>query len=125
MIVDTGVSFSRIAHLDALESRVVQVRSFPEESTMPVVHKSTVRRARQSVKRHARNHAALGALKSLVKKVQTAVTEKKVEDAKASLRLATSALGKAVTKGVMKPNTASRRIARLTLRVNSLSASAS
>ena len=92
---------------------------------MPVVHKSTVRRARQAVKRHDRNHATLGTLKSLVKKVQTAVTEKKVEDAKASLRLATSALGKAVTKGVMKPNTASRRIARLTLRVNSLSASAS
>lgn len=92
---------------------------------MPVVHKSTVRRARQSVKRHARNHATLGTLKSLVKKVQTAVSEKKFEDAKVSLRLATSALGKAVTKGVMKPNTASRRIARLTLRVNSLSTSAS
>ena len=92
---------------------------------MPVVHKSTVRRARQAVKRHARNHATLGALKSLVTKVTTAVAEKKVEDAKASLRLATSAIGKAVTKGVMKPNTASRRIGRLTIRVNSLSTSAS
>ena len=92
---------------------------------MPVVHKSTVRRARQAVKRHARNHATLGALKSLVKKVTTAVAEKKIEDAKASLRLATSAIGKAVTKGVMKPNTASRRIGRLTLRVNALSTSAS
>ena len=75
--------------------------------------------------RHARNHATRGALKSLDKKVQTAVTEKKVEDAKASLRQATSALGKAVTKGIMKPNTASRRIARLTHRVNSLSSSPS
>ena len=92
---------------------------------MPIVHKSTIRRARQAVKRHARNHGTMGALKSLVKKVQTAVAEKKVEDAKASLRLATSALDKAVTKGVMKPNTASRRIARLTLRVNSLSVSSS
>jgi small subunit ribosomal protein S20 len=92
---------------------------------MPVVHKSTIRRARQSVKRHDRNRATLGALKSLIKKVQAAVTEKKVEDAKVSLRQATSALGKAVTKGVMKPNTASRRIARLTLHVNSLFASPS
>ena len=92
---------------------------------MPVVHKSTIRRARQSVKRHARNHAALGALKSLVKKVQTAVTENKIEDAKASLRLATSALGKAVTKGALKPNTASRRISRLTQHVNGLSGSRS
>jgi small subunit ribosomal protein S20 len=90
---------------------------------MPVVHKSTIRRARQSIKRHDRNRATLSTLKSLVKKVQTAVTEKKVEDAKVSLRHATSALGKAVTKGVMKPNTASRRVARLTLHVNALSAS--
>jgi len=90
---------------------------------MPVVHKSTIRRARQAVKRQARNRATLSALKGLVKKVQSAVAEKKVEDAKVSLLRATSALGKAVTKGVMKPNTASRRIARLTVHVNSLSAS--
>ena len=92
---------------------------------MPVVHRSTIRRARQAVKRHDRNRATLGTLKSLVKKVRAAVTEKNVEDAKVSLRHATSALGKAVTKGVMKPNTASRQIARLTLHVNSLSASPS
>jgi small subunit ribosomal protein S20 len=92
---------------------------------MPVVHKSTIRRARQAVKRHDRNRSTLGAVKSLVKKVQAAVAEKKVDDAKISLREATSALDKAVTKGVMKPNTASRRIARLTLHVNSLSASRS
>jgi small subunit ribosomal protein S20 len=90
---------------------------------MPVIHKSTIRRARQAVKRQARNRATLSALKGLVKKVQSAVAEKKVEDAKVSLLRVTSALGKAVTKGVMKPNTASRRIARLTLHVNSLSAS--
>jgi hypothetical protein len=43
----------------------------------------------------------------IVNKLQTAVAEKKIEDAKASLREATSALSKAVTKGVLKP---SRRI---------------
>jgi small subunit ribosomal protein S20 len=92
---------------------------------MPVIHKSTIRRARQSEKRHDRNHAALGAVRSLVKKVQTAVAEKKVEDAKTSLRVATSALSKAVSKGLLKPNTASRRISRLTIHVNSLAASRS
>ena len=51
---------------------------------MPVVHKSTIRRARQAVKRHDRNRATLGAIKSLVKKVQAAVAEKKVEDATVS-----------------------------------------
>ncbi len=34
---------------------------------MPVVHKSTIRRARQAVKRHDRNRATLGTLKTLVK----------------------------------------------------------
>jgi small subunit ribosomal protein S20 len=92
---------------------------------MPVIHKSTIRRARQSEKRQERNRGTLSAVKGLVKKLQTAIAEKKVEDAKASLREATSALSKAVTKGVLKANTASRRISRLTLRVNSLIASRS
>lgn len=90
---------------------------------MPVIHKSTIRRARQSEKRQARNRAALSAVKNLVKKVQTAIADKKVDEAKTCLRVATSALSKAVTKGVMKPNTASRRISRLTQHVNSLAAS--
>jgi small subunit ribosomal protein S20 len=90
---------------------------------MPVIHKSTIRRARQSVKRQARNRATMSAVKSLVKKVEAAVAEKKVDDAKTTLREATSALSKAVTKGVLKRNTASRRISRLTHHVNSLVAS--
>ena len=91
---------------------------------MPVIHKSTIRRARQAEKRHARNRATLTAVKSLVKKVQTAVADKKLEEARASLREATSALGKAVSKGVLKRNTASRRISRLTHHVNSLASRA-
>ncbi len=92
---------------------------------MAVVHKSTIRRARQSERRRQRNRATLSAVKSLVKKVLLAVDQKKVDEAKASLREATSALSKAVTKGVLKRNTASRRISRLAARVNSLMASQS
>lgn len=90
---------------------------------MPVIHKSTIRRARQAEKRHARNRGTLTAVKSLLKKVQAAVAEKKVDEARASLREATSALSKAVSKGVLKRNTASRRISRLAHHVNSLAAS--
>jgi small subunit ribosomal protein S20 len=90
---------------------------------MPVIHKSTIRRARQAVRRQARNRATLSAVKSLVRKVQTAVAEKKFEEAKTSLQIATSALNKAVSKGVLKPNTASRRVSRLSRHVNSLAAS--
>jgi small subunit ribosomal protein S20 len=68
---------------------------------MPVIHKSTIRRARQAEKRQARNRAALSAVKSLVRKVQAAIADKKIEEAKTSLHVATSALSKAVTKGVL------------------------
>ncbi len=88
---------------------------------MPVIHKSTIRGARQAERRHERNRATINAVKTLVKKVQTAVAEKKPDDAKTFLREATSAIGKAVSKGAVKRNTASRRISRLTLRVNALS----
>jgi small subunit ribosomal protein S20 len=98
---------------------------FLEEKTMPVIHKSTIRRARQAERRHERNRATMNAVKTVVKKVQSALAEKKLEDAKTSLREAVAAIGKAVSKGALKRNTASRRVSRLTLRVNALSGSRS
>ena len=89
---------------------------------MPVVHKSTIKRARQAVKRNEHNRAALSGLKSVIRRVTSAIEGKQVDQAKSSLREATSALSKAVTKGLLKRNTASRRISRLATRVNALSA---
>lgn len=88
---------------------------------MPVIHKSTIRSARQAERRHERNRATMNTVKTLVKKVQTAVSEKNAEEAKTLLLKAASAIGKAVSKGAVKSNTASRRISRLTLHVNGLS----
>jgi small subunit ribosomal protein S20 len=92
---------------------------------MPRIHKSTIRRARQAERRHERNRATINTVKTLIKKVQSAVAEKKADEAKASLLEASSAIGKAVSKGVLHRNTASRRISRLALRVNTLSGSGS
>ena len=92
---------------------------------MPRIHKSTIRRARQAERRQERNRATVNSVKTLIKKVQSAVTGKKVDEAKTSLLEATSAIGKAVSKGVLHRNTASRRISRLAQRVNALSGSAS
>ena len=89
---------------------------------MPVVHKSTIKRARQAEKRHLRNRAVLASVKNAMKKVMTAVEEKNTTEAATLLREATSALHKAVTKGVLKRNTASRRISRLASTVNGLTA---
>ncbi|MGH7227567.1 MAG: 30S ribosomal protein S20 [Nitrospiraceae bacterium] len=89
---------------------------------MPVIHKSTIKRARQALKRAQRNRAVSSAVRGVVKKVLAAVEEKNREEAATLLREATAALGKAASKGVLKPNTASRRISRLAARVNSMAA---
>jgi small subunit ribosomal protein S20 len=90
---------------------------------MPIIHKSTIKRARQALKRQERNRAVLSAVKTISRKVLTALEQKNVDQAKASLREATSALHKAATKGVLKRNTVSRRISRLAAKINALTAS--
>ncbi len=90
---------------------------------MPVIHKSTIKRARQAETRRARNRATLNGIRSLIKKTLAAVEQKQASEAETALRKAASAMAKAATKGVLKRNTASRRISRLTLRVNSLAGS--
>ena len=89
---------------------------------MPVIHKSTIKRARQAEARRVRNRATLSTVRALIKKTLAAVDQKQADEAAATLRKAASALSKAASKGVLKRNTVSRRISRLTLRVNTLSA---
>jgi len=86
---------------------------------MPVVHKSAIKRARQSIKRHQRNKAILHGTKTVTKKVKAAIAENNPELAQTLLREATSALSKAVTKGSLHHKTASRKISRLAKDVNS------
>ena len=83
-------------------------------------HKSAEKRHRQSEKRRVRNHALKSQLRTLVKRVLTAVEKKDASAAETELRVAARALDKAVTKGVLHRNNASRRLSRLTLRLNSL-----
>ena len=89
---------------------------------MPVVHKSAIKRARQSKKRHARNHAILHRTKTVVKKFTSALQEHGAEAVQPLLREATSALHKAVSKGALHRNTASRRISQLSTQFNALKA---
>ena len=87
---------------------------------MPVVHKSTIKRAKQAERRHQRNRAVLSSVKGVMKKVITAVEQKNKNAAQESLREAAAAISKAVTKGVLKRNTASRRISLLATKVKTL-----
>lgn len=67
-----------------------------------------------------RNQAVKSRVKTMVKKVLSAVEVKEVEAANAALSIAYKELDKAVTKGIMKKNTASRKKARLAAKVNAL-----
>lgn len=87
---------------------------------MPNRHKSAVKAARQSLKRQEQNRSIMRRVKTFMKKVDGAVQGKKNDEARASLRDATSELHKAVTKGTLHRNTASRWISRLATRVNTL-----
>jgi small subunit ribosomal protein S20 len=89
---------------------------------MPVVHQSTIKRARQALVRQQRNRNVVSTVRTALKKVLAAVGEKNVDSASKALKEATSLLSKAASKGVLKPNTVSRRVSRLTMKINALKA---
>ena len=68
-----------------------------------------------------RNQAIKSRVKTFVKKVLSAVEDKNIDEAKLALQVAYKELDKAVTKGVLKKNTASRKKSRLALKINALS----
>ncbi len=91
---------------------------------MAKVHKSVIKRARQNEVRRERNNAIRSSLRTSIRKVVKALDTGDVETAKTELPQAVRALGKASSKGVIHRNQASRKISRLTRRVNSMAASA-
>ncbi len=68
----------------------------------------------------ARNKAIKSAVKTSIKKVETAVANKDKEAANSALLEAISAIDKATTKGVFHKNTSSRKVSRLSKAVNTI-----
>jgi len=86
----------------------------------PKKNLSAEKRARQSVKRNLRNRSVESGVKTVVKRVETAVTSGNRDEAGKALLQAVKALNKAASKGVVHRNTASRNISRLTKKVNAV-----
>ncbi len=86
-------------------------------------HPSALKRMRQAEKRRMRNMSFRSRVKTTIKKYLDAVDTKNTDDAHRLLSEATSLLHKAVSKGVYHRNTASRTIARLSVRLPSAQAS--
>ena len=83
-------------------------------------HPSAVKRNRQNKKRNERNTMLRSALRTIIRRVTSAVARNDVPTAQAELPVAVRALGKASTKGIIHKNQASRRISRLTRKVAAL-----
>jgi small subunit ribosomal protein S20 len=77
------------------------------------IHPSAIKRHRQSLKRRATNKEAKSRIRTLIKKARQAIESKDREQISAQLREVSRELGKAVSKGILKNNTASRWLSRL------------
>ncbi len=84
---------------------------------MPV-HRSAAKRMRQSKKRQIKNRAVKSALKFKMKNFNKLLDDKKFDEARKILTDLLSMWNKAASQGVFHKNTASRKISRLTKRIN-------
>ena len=67
-----------------------------------------------------RNKMIKSKIKTLIKKVETAIVDGNKAEAEAALKVAISEINKAASKGVYHKNNASRKVSRLTLAVNKM-----
>lgn len=84
---------------------------------MALRHKSAIKRHRQSLKRAARNKAVRTHIKHVLRAVRESIAQGNAALALEKLRVAMKTLDKAVTKGVLHRNNASRRISRLSQQI--------
>jgi len=87
-------------------------------------HKSAVKRNKQSHVRRIRNRSNRTKMKSVIKSIYTAIEENSAEKAQEALLLAIPVIDRTAVKGAMHKRTASRKVSRLTRRVNNFVAQA-
>jgi small subunit ribosomal protein S20 len=83
-------------------------------------HKSAKTRINRNNKKSIINGARRSRVRTFVKKVLAAIAENNKDAAATAFRVAESELMKAVSKGVVKKNTASRTVSRLSKKIKAL-----
>ena len=81
-------------------------------------HKSALKRDRQSKVRRMRNRVNKTKMKGAVNRVEEALVAGSEEQAQEALQNAVAVIQKTVSKGSIHQKTASRKVSRLTKRVN-------
>jgi small subunit ribosomal protein S20 len=84
-------------------------------------NKSAIKKTRQSEEKRLRNSHVKSTMKSRVKKVVAAIESKATDNLDGLFKDAISHIDAAGSKGVIHRNNASRKVSRLTKKVNSLS----
>jgi len=82
--------------------------------------KSAIKRAKVSEKRRLQNASQKSALRTAVKTAESALNNGNAETAQEAIRAAMKKLDKAVTKGLIHKNAASRKKSRLAKKLNAL-----
>ena len=85
-------------------------------------HQSAIKRNKQNEKRRLRNISIKSNVKTEIKSVVRALETRDIEQSKAALTKAIPMITKAAAKGVFHKKTASRKISRLTKKMNTLKA---
>ncbi len=81
---------------------------------------SAKKRIRQIEKRTMRNRARRSRLRTFAKKVEKAIAAGSAHEARSALRVMTSELMRAASKGIIHRNVVARKLARLSRRVKAL-----
>ena len=84
-------------------------------------HDSAKKRIRRTARRTEVNRARLSRCRSSIKKVESALESDNKEAALAAFKQMEPELMRGVNKGLLKQNTASRKISRLSARIKALS----
>lgn len=83
-------------------------------------HKSAAKRARQTIKRSARNSATRNKVRTFERKLRMALEANQADEAKALLISFVSQIHRAAQKGVVNAKAASRKVGRLASQVDRL-----
>ncbi|ETD25664.1 30S ribosomal protein S20 [Helicobacter canis] len=87
-------------------------------------HKSAEKRIRQTIKRTERNRYYRTRIKNIIKAVRESVANNDLPKAQEAFKIANKELHKFVSKGIVKKNTAARKVSRLNAAVKKLAQSA-
>jgi len=80
-------------------------------------HRSPVKAAKQDIKRHKRNVSGKHAVATSVKKALAAVSAGDKAQALLELKSTQTIVDTACSKGILKPNTAGRRVSRIAKKI--------